>query len=78
MFKRKDGMSRALVRRETIAGYLFMLPSLFFFLVFKPSAGLPQGVQGPGRPILVLPSPPPCGWSLGFMTEPRTVGLIPM
>ena len=34
MFKRKDGMSRALVRRETIAGYLFMLPSLFFFLVF--------------------------------------------
>ena len=34
MFKRKDGMSRALVRRETIAGYLFMLPSLIFFLVF--------------------------------------------
>lgn len=27
-------MSRALVRRETTAGYLFMLPSLFFFLVF--------------------------------------------
>ncbi len=34
MFKRKDGMSRALVKRETIAGYLFMLPSLFFFVVF--------------------------------------------
>ena len=34
MFKRKDGMSRALVRRETIAGYLFMIPSLLFFLVF--------------------------------------------
>lgn len=34
MFKRKDGMSRALVRRETIAGYLFMLPSLIFFLMF--------------------------------------------
>jgi len=27
-------MSRALVRRETTAGYLFLLPSLFFFLVF--------------------------------------------
>ena len=32
--KRKDGMSRALVRRETIAGYLFMLPSLIFFFLF--------------------------------------------
>ncbi|MCM1150114.1 MAG: sugar ABC transporter permease [Butyricicoccus sp.] len=27
-------MSRALARRETISGYLFLLPSLFFFLVF--------------------------------------------
>ncbi len=27
-------MSRALVRRETTAGYLFLLPSLFFFLTF--------------------------------------------
>lgn len=27
-------MSRALARRETIAGYLFMLPSLFFFITF--------------------------------------------
>ena len=35
MFKRKpQGMSRALVRRETTAGYLFLLPSLFFFLIF--------------------------------------------
>ena len=30
------------------------------------------------RPTLVLPSPPPCGWSLGFITEPRTVGLMPI
>ncbi len=29
-----SGMSKALVRRETIAGYLFLLPSLFFFLTF--------------------------------------------
>ena len=34
MFRNKSGMSLALVRRETIAGYLFLLPSLFFFLTF--------------------------------------------
>ena len=34
MSKNKSGMSRALVRRETTAGYLFLLPSLFFFLTF--------------------------------------------
>lgn len=27
-------MSRALVRRETVSGYLFLLPSLLFFVVF--------------------------------------------
>lgn len=32
--KATSGMSRALARRETIAGYLFMLPSLFFFITF--------------------------------------------
>ena len=32
--RKTSSMSRALVRRETTAGYLFMLPSLFFFLVF--------------------------------------------
>ena len=35
MAKSKPGsMSRALVRRETISGYLFLLPSLVFFLTF--------------------------------------------
>lgn len=34
MGKNRSGMSRALVRRETTAGYLFLLPSLFFFLTF--------------------------------------------
>ena len=34
MFRRSDGMSRALVRRETVSGYLFLLPSLFFFVTF--------------------------------------------
>ena len=32
--RKAPGMSRALVRRETRAGYLFLLPSLFFFLTF--------------------------------------------
>lgn len=31
---KKNPMNRALVRRETIAGYAFMLPSLVFFLGF--------------------------------------------
>lgn len=30
----KSSMSRALVRRETISGYLFLLPSLIFFVGF--------------------------------------------
>ena len=30
----KNTMSRALRRRETTAGYLFLLPSLFFFITF--------------------------------------------
>ncbi len=34
MGRGRSGMSRALVRRETTAGYLFLLPSLFFFLTF--------------------------------------------
>ena len=48
--------------------YLIALPSrlltislsdAFFLRVFRPRAGLPQGVLGPGRPIPFLPSPPP-------------------
>ena len=51
--------------------YLIALPSRLLTInlldlalalrVFKPRAGLPHGVDGPGRPIPVLPSPPPCG-----------------
>ena len=29
-------------------------------------------------PTGTVPSPPPCGWSFGFITEPRTVGRIPI
>jgi len=44
---------------------------------FLPNAGFPQGVKGLLRPIGARPSPPPCGWSHGFITEPRTVGRFP-
>ena len=47
------------------------LSDCFFLRVFNPSAGLPQGVIGALRPTGARPSPPPCGWSLGFITEPR-------
>src|SRR6185312_10477055 len=57
------------VRRRTMNLSVFLL-----LRVRSPIAGLPQGVFGPGRPIGDLPSPPPCGWSRGFIAEPRTVG----
>src|SRR2546421_7446869 len=48
-----------------------------FFLcrVFLPST-LPHGFVG-GRPPDDLPSPPPRGWSTGFIATPRTLGLRP-
>src|SRR4051812_33101797 len=56
-------------RRRTIRA------SLAFRLRVRPS-GLPFGLTG-CRPPEVLPSPPPCGWSTGFMATPRTVGRLP-
>src|SRR5262249_41784681 len=50
--------------------------SLCFFRVRLPSVGTPHGVTG-WRPPFDLPSPPPCGWSTGFIAEPRTVGRLP-
>src|SRR3984957_17722099 len=41
----------------------------------RPS-GLPHGLTG-WRPPEVLPSPPPCGWSIGFIATPRTDGRLP-
>src|ERR1700709_1689219 len=52
-----------------------MRASLAFRLRVRPS-GLPFGLTG-CRPPEVLPSPPPCGWSTGFMATPRTVGRLP-
>src|SRR5262245_1549954 len=47
-----------------------------FERVFLPLVDLPQGVTG-CRPPEVRPSPPPCGWSTGFIATPRTTGLRP-
>src|SRR3569833_14097 len=74
-----------------LRGMLFYLPAQRLFLPVRrrrtiiasdalrrrarPS-GLPFGLTG-RRPPDVLPSPPPCGWSTGFMTTPRTVGRLP-
>src|SRR6201987_4970674 len=50
--------------------------SLCLRRVRLPSVGTPPGVNG-GRPPFDLPSPPPCGWSTGFIAEPRTAGRLP-
>src|ERR1700716_1596344 len=53
-----------------------LLEAFFGFRVREPRAGLPQGVFGlPPGPV--LPSPPPWGWSFGFIVAPRTVGRLP-
>src|SRR5574342_850971 len=67
-FPRTVAQSRYFLRRRTIN-----LSDLFFFLrVLYPRVGLPHGDIGDLRPIGERPSPPPCGWSLGFITDPRT------
>src|SRR5262245_17485441 len=53
-----------------------LLDSLCFLRVRLPSVGTPHGVTG-CRPPFDLPSPPPCGWSTGFIADPRTVGRLP-
>src|SRR5215469_5069029 len=63
--------------------YLFLLFLVTIHLsvrlllrVLKPRVGWPHGVTG-WRPPDVLPSPPPCGWSTGFIATPRTLGRLP-
>src|ERR1700740_3354688 len=46
-----------------------------FLLRVRPS-GLPHGDTG-WRPPELLPSPPPSGWSTGFIATPRTDGRLP-
>src|SRR5205823_1428446 len=50
--------------------------SLCLRRVRLPRVGTPHGVTG-WRPPFDLPSPPPCGWSTGFIAEPRTDGRLP-
>src|SRR5690606_30759357 len=54
---------------------MYLSDSLLRLRVFLPS-GLPQGETG-GLPPDVLPSPPPSGWSIGFIATPRTLGRRP-
>src|SRR5207253_5925703 len=41
-----------------------------------PLAGVPHGLTGCPPPE-VLPSPPPIGWSTGFIATPLTLGRLP-
>src|SRR5678815_3581815 len=54
-----------------------MLLVRLFVRVLRPLAFWPHGDTGCGLPWPDLPSPPPCGWSTGFMAWPRTVGRMP-
>src|SRR4029453_10539664 len=47
-----------------------------FLRVLYPRVGCPHGVTGL-RPPEVFPSPPPSGWSTGFIATPRTCGRLP-
>src|SRR5215470_6829682 len=54
-----------------------IMPSVFLLRrVLVPLVPLPQGVTG-WRPPEVRPSPPPWGWSIGFIATPRTDGRLP-
>src|SRR5437868_1127003 len=44
--------------------------------VLNPLLCTPHGDTG-GCAAAVRPSPPPCGWSIGFIATPRTVGRTP-
>mmetsp|Transcript_16812 Transcript_16812/g.54993 ORF Transcript_16812/g.54993 Transcript_16812/m.54993 type:complete len:238 (-) Transcript_16812:268-981(-) len=53
-----------------------LFEAFFGLRVRYPFVGFPHGLEE-GRPPEVRPSPPPCGWSMGFMATPRTVGRRP-
>src|ERR671922_1215488 len=71
---RRPAQRFSLPRRRALTMSLF--DSLCLRRVRFPSVGTPQGVTG-CRPPFDLPSPPPCGWSTGFIAEPRTAGRFP-
>src|SRR5581483_9492563 len=62
-------------------GYAFRFRTIIFVVrllrrVFLPIVICPHGVVG-GRPDVERASPPPCGWSTGFIAIPRTLGRLP-
>src|SRR5918996_3554856 len=61
---------RPFPRRRMICAF-----DAFFFFLVRPSF-FPHGDVG-WRPPDDLPSPPPCGWSTGFIATPRTDGRLP-
>src|ERR1700722_15200279 len=69
------------IEKRTKASYLLLRLTIntsvrLLLRVLYPRVGCPHGVTG-WRPPEVLPSPPPCGWSTGFIETPRFDGLIP-
>ena len=54
-----------------------MLDGFFLHRVFFPLVCHPHGETGCGFPCGDFPSPPPCGWSTGFITTPRDWGRTP-
>ena len=54
-----------------------LLECCFLLRVRMPLVYQPQG-EHEGRPPEPLPSPPPIGWSTGFIATPRTLGLRPI
>src|SRR5271154_6084712 len=66
------GMAQPFVPRRRM-----IIPSVrLLFRVLNPLASWPHGEHG-WRPPEVRPSPPPMGWSTGFMVTPRLCGRRP-
>ena len=65
-----------LTRLPFLLTSIWELDGLDFLRVGKPLESCPHGELGCPPPD-VLPSPPPIGWSTGFMATPRTLGLRP-
>src|SRR5437660_7149538 len=74
-------MERDMRSPAALSGPYFLLRTISLsedlcFRVLNPLVGMPHGVQG-WRPPEDLPSPPPIGWSTGFIATPRTLGRFP-
>ena len=52
-----------------VGGTVVLFDGFFPLRVFPPLAGTPVGPEG-CPPLLLRPSPPPIGWSVGFIAIP--------